>query len=129
MKPGGERDHFFGDVDPNNRRPTVGSPRSDIARPRCHIEKSDTAAATDRLKQRLDKPTGDLTKEAVVTGRLSVPTRQLKRRERIQVDPYASSGRSIVRPRWTEKATRRRETSPVPLVTARSPGPVFRNDP
>jgi hypothetical protein len=83
MKPGGERDHFVGDVDPDDRRSTFGGPRGDIAGTRCYVEESETTAGSDRIQQRLDKPGGDLTEEAVVPGRLGVPTRQFERRKRV----------------------------------------------
>jgi hypothetical protein len=100
MKPGGERDHPFSDVDANNRSPTFRGPRRGIPRPRCDVEEPDAAANSDRIKQSIDKQTGDLAEEVVVAGRLGVPPRDLKRRERVYVDP--PSARQIDRmPRWS----------------------------
>src|SRR5215469_5857656 len=83
----GEPDHLLRYIHPDDRRPTLGGPSGGITRTCRDVEKPHTAASGYRIEQRLDNPPGDLPEEVVVPGRLRIPTRHLKRRERVQVDP------------------------------------------
>ena len=82
-----QRDHLSGNVDPNNRAPTLGCTGGRIPRPCSNVEEPDTRAGIGRIQQLLDKAAGDSTQEVVVAGRLGVPPRHLERRERVWLDP------------------------------------------
>jgi hypothetical protein len=98
MKPAGERNHRLGDVDSNDRRAAFGGSGGHIAGTCGDVQHAHTGTDVDRVEQRLDEPTGDLAEEVVVAGSLPLPSRRLKRIERVFVDRRLLFARAILRP-------------------------------